>query len=329
MVISLSMVVILEVKCISQRLDQALLSRLREEIPELSRSSLKEIFQKKAVHIGGRPAPPALELPEGRHEVFLAGADLATLFELARPMAAASEAGCFLDILYEDNSILVLNKTSGTPSVPHSGNETQTAVGAALAHFPALKSVGRKGLEPGILHRLDTGTSGVLAFAKSDHEYSRIQSIWKTREVKKTYRALVSGDAAFPKLPLELHPWLAHDERSAKRMIALREENLKNTSPRKPSFRGKPLPTLTRIQKATQVPKPGSLWDLEIEIETGVMHQIRCTLSSRGWPILGDALYGGELSTRLWLHAWRLSFPSAEGRRIEIQAPLPKGWAQG
>src|SRR5690606_29289920 len=91
-----------------------------------------------------------------------------TDFEAASSTEALpSPEGSFITVIYEDEDLLVLNKPSGIPSVPHSAVETKTAVGSALAHYPRLAGVGTRPLEPGLLHRLDTGTSGCLAFAKN------------------------------------------------------------------------------------------------------------------------------------------------------------------
>jgi 23S rRNA pseudouridine1911/1915/1917 synthase len=222
----------------------------------------------------------------------------------------------------------ILNKTSGTPSVPHSVQETETAVGAALAHLPALSGIGRQGYEPGILHRLDTGTSGVLVFAKNQATFEIVKNLWKTPEVTKTYRALVKARdpaRAFElqkplREPIEITTPLAHDPKSSKKMIALETVQMIERG----LYRGKALPTHTRIISVLPTSRHGVL-DLEIEIETGVMHQIRCHLASLGWPILGDPLYQGAPAQRLFLHAWKIRIKLPSGA-LEIEAPLPAVW---
>lgn len=304
------------------RTDQLLLERLRELAPALSRARLKEAFRAGAIRIDGRRADPSELLAPGRYEAVLAeGWDpVAEASEEAR----ASEEGAFLPVVHEDDDLLVLDKATGVPSIPHSAAETRTAVGAALARCPSLRGVGRAGLEPGILHRLDTGTSGLLVFAKHDDEFQRLTRAWKSG-VRKTYRALAHGTEPLPRMPVTLTPRLAHDSRSSRRMIAVDERT------RASAIRGKPLDTLTRLIRARETRDTGalataSLHDLEIEIETGVMHQIRCTLAWLGFPILGDPIYGGIESPRLWLHAWRLELPARNGGILELEAPLPKNW---
>ena len=224
-------------------------------------------------------------------------------------------------MLYEDEKILVLNKESGIPSVPHSPSETESAVGSALAAFPALCDVGFGGLEPGLLHRLDTGTSGVLVFAKTSDEFRFLRSAWQNGQVRKIYRARVcckDADAPGPEIQ-ELRFLMAHDEKSTKRMVAF-PEGIRAGS----RYRGKPMETVTRITKIHSIRE--NVTDLEIEIETGVMHQIRCTLSALSWPILGDCIYGARPSSRLWLHAWKLELPRSHGSVLKLEAPLPQDW---
>lgn len=249
--------------------------------------------------------------------------------------ASASRKGAFLPVIYEDEDLLVLHKASGVPSVPHSPQETETAVGAALAHAPQLAGIqGARPLEPGLLHRLDTLTSGILAFAKSTSEYERLRGVWRANQVRKVYRARVPAVAnpralhrvaplAELREPMELAFPLGRDPKSSRRMLALvgRAANTR--------IRGKPLAALTKIQRVQTGPlQPGreASLELELEIRTGVMHQIRVTLAAIGYPIVGDPIYRGSASERLWLHAWRLELPLKSGVQLKLQAALPDGW---
>ena len=307
------------------RLDQALLPELQKRVPALSRAELKRWFGDERVLLEGRPQSPARGLTPGAHRVTI----LDFSAELSRGPAARarpSEQGSFLEVVYEDDHLLVLHKQAGIPSVPHSSEETETAVGSALAHYSPLgEIVGKSALEPGLLHRLDTGTSGLLAFAKSTDEWERLKEAWKSGGVRKTYRAFVGARSEappLPRIPTELRPFLAHDARSARRMVSLGEDL--DRAPRHLEPRGSPLRTLTRIVRAHSASSAQA--DLEIEIETGVMHQIRCTLSALGWPITGDELYRGTPAPRLWLHAWKLSLETREGIALTLEARLPRDW---
>lgn len=310
---------------IACRADLILLEELKDKFPQLSRARLKHWFQDKKISLGKEKLRASTLLQPGTHFIRI---ERNSFEDLKEDQARPSTQGCFLPIIYESESLLILNKASGTPSVPHSSSETETAVGAALAHRPSLALIGKGGLEPAILHRLDTGTSGLLAFAKTEAEFERLKKLWSTGQIRKKYRALVSPSLSqntLPKLPLELRISLAHDEHSSKRMIALSTE-------KKRKYRGKPMPTMTHLHSAYFVqsqeklfitPTQGPILDLEIDIQTGVMHQIRCTLENLGFPILGDPIYHGKPSSRLWLHAWKLEIPGENGQKICVIAPLP------
>jgi 23S rRNA pseudouridine1911/1915/1917 synthase len=299
------------------RLDHALLERLRIDLPSISRNQLKELFEQKRVELNGSVKPPSWSLLPGSYEVTISGLSTGAEAEQAKP----SEKGSFLPIAFENSELLVLNKSSGIPSVPHSSQETETAISSALSHYPALVGVGRGKLEPGLLHRLDTGTSGLLAFAKTNEAYARLHEAWKSGQVKKIYRAWVEGDAQYLSLPMHLELTLAHHPESQKRMIVL-PEGIKR------KYRGKPLPTSTTVLACHgQTGVNGKIYsDLEVEIETGVMHQIRCTLAHLHLPIAGDPIYHAEskVKSRLMLHAWKLILPSGkDDKTIEVIAPLP------
>ncbi len=317
-------VITLSVDQPSIRLDLALLEALKLRQIEISRNSLKSAFHEKKLFYRGIPAKPSQILFLGTHEVTWKNWNPD---HFAPPQAHASERGCFLPVVYEDENLLVLNKETKIPSIPHLTSETETAVGAALARCPDLVHVGRKGLEPGIIHRLDTDTSGLLVFAKTQEEFERLSLEWKKREVEKYYRAWVKISSPLPAPPVRLDFPLAHDAHSSKKMIGLNK-------PTRNAIRGKPLPAVTTILalhktvevEESQATSHETYTDLEIQIETGVMHQIRCHLSTMGWPIVGDQTYRGDHSERLWLHAWRLKLPLKNGVWLTLEAALPEGW---
>ena len=297
------------------RADLALLEALKKKHPGLSRAILKNWFKNKLILWNQKPL-------KASHFFTLGGFQIEypenLIHKIEEAHALPSPRGCFLEIIYEDADLLVLNKISGTPTLPHSSQETDTAVSAALAHFPGLAHVGFGGYEPGLLHRLDTGTSGLLAFAKSQEEFERLRSLWKSGEVKKIYRAWVNSknEDVDLKIPQTLKLKMGHDPKSTKKMLVLATQNEK--------IRGQIYSTETYLREIyTQIKNQ---IDLEVEIRTGVMHQIRCSLSHLGWPILGDTVYKGVPASRLMLHAWKLTIPTKAGKALELTAQLPKEW---
>lgn len=281
----------------ADRVDRLLARRLSADHPDLplSRRRLKEWFAAGRVSIGGRPIPAAHELAAGEHEVAIAG------FEPGQWrgwFAARPAERCFIDIAREDQDLLILDKPSGVPSMPLSGDELDTAVNAALAHCPALATVGNSPLEPGLLHRLDTGTSGLLAFAKHRDAFARLRRAWQEGQVGKFYQALAGNTPPIGMIELPL----ARVGGGAGRMLALHD------GARRRKIRGKPLPARTEILDVQQ--DAGGCRRVFVRLHTGVMHQIRCHLAAVGAPILGDVLYGGPPAPRLALHASRLELPA-------------------
>jgi 23S rRNA pseudouridine1911/1915/1917 synthase len=299
------------------RLDLLLLEELKkaEAFSALSRGLLKKLFLERKISIDGRVSAPSDVIARA---VSVRVEGLVTLLNSISSLKASET--CFVPIVYEDEDLLVLHKPSGLPSVSLSGEETRSASSSALARWPALADIpGIKPLEPGLLHRLDTATSGLLAFAKTASEFERLKAEWKNRGVGKTYRTVVENQANEPpSSPRTLSLPIGHPSDSSKRMLVLDPKHTKH------SIRGRPMPAITRIRSVKSLPE--NRFDLEITIETGVMHQIRAHLAHEGFPILGDPLYGkGSRSqiSRLMLHAWRLELPLKNGARLSLEALLP------
>jgi len=231
-------------------------------------------------------------------------------------------------VLFEDEDLLALHKPSDFPSLPHKDRplNEKTMVSLALEVCPALDHNWPNSLEKGLLHRLDRETSGVLLFAKNQTAYDELKKNWKQSSVIKTYRALstmVDPRGVEFRTPYLCEIPIGHDLKSKKRMRAVRRDvDLKR-------IRGEPRRAITRVVyvqdlKTTRHDFP--IQDIEVEIKTGVMHQIRVHLMELGLPILGDPLYGEASDSRLWLHAWKIQVLRDSGRSMSIEAPLPDDW---
>jgi 23S rRNA pseudouridine1911/1915/1917 synthase len=173
-----------------------------------------------------------------------------------------------------------------------------------------------------LLHRLDTGTSGVLLFAKTPSIYEQMREQFKLRTIQKYYRAWTAAVISQTwALPLTIDAPLAHHEKSKKRMIALR-------SPQDRHYRGKPLAAITRV---LQIHPVTPLTEIQVQIITGVMHQIRVHLASRGLPLVADTLYGGKPALGLQrqaLHATQLRFSHPlGGQTIDVHCEPPLDFA--
>jgi 23S rRNA pseudouridine1911/1915/1917 synthase len=202
------------------------------------------------------------------------------------PLAAADLE---LPVLLRQGELVAFDKPAGMPSHPLDYESADTALNAALARFPELAGVGEGGLEPGLVHRLDTGTSGVLLFALTDDAWRAAREAFRSRRVEKRYRARVHG-ARLETGPLGVR--LTH--RGARMRVVARGGRQ----------------GLLEVLRA--VPD-GETTLLEIELITGLMHQIRASLAHLGHPIVGDRLYGSTVECgRHWLHACSLRLGSFE-----------------
>ena len=219
-----------------------------------------------------------------------------------------------LDILYQDSDIVVINKAAGMVVHPAAGHAQGTLVNALLHEITDLSGVGGE-LRPGIVHRLDRGTSGVMVVAKNDLAHAELARQFHDREVEKEYVALVWGIVqAGRRIDLPI----GRDPVDRKKMSG-RARRARSAA--------------TRITKALHLP---GVTLLHVAISTGRTHQIRVHLSEIGHPIVGDAVYGGQRRRvaadlrpvlaleRPFLHAGRLVFHHpTEGRRMEFETPLP------
>jgi 23S rRNA pseudouridine1911/1915/1917 synthase len=207
----------------------------------------------------------------------------------------SADASLVLPVLAQGEGLLAVDKPAGIPSHPLDYDETGTALGAVLALHPEVRHAGEGGLECGLVHRLDTGTSGVLVFATEPSAWHEARAAFATRRVAKRYRARVHGslDSA---LEVELH--LA--PRGKRVRVVARGGRLSVTRLRPVEVRGRE-----------------SL--VEVEPVTGLRHQIRAVLAHLGHPVMGDRIYGSPLRLpRHLLHAEWIRIGSFEAR-----APLP------
>jgi len=283
-----------------QRLDRFLVSVLADH----SRSQIQKLIADGRVRVDAREARPNLAVHAGDRVVV----------ELpeAAPTSVLAEATP-LEILYQDGDVVVVNKPPGMVVHPGAGHASGTLVNALLHHISDLSGIGGE-LRPGIVHRLDRGTSGVMVVAKNDAAHQDLSRQFHDREVEKEYIALVWGvvqagrriDAAIGRDPVNRQKMSARSRRARE--------------------------AVTRITKAFHLP---GLTLCQVAIHTGRTHQIRVHLSAIGHPIVGDALYGGvhrrvpgdiRAVTHLqrpFLHAERLAFKHPrDGRRMEFTASL-------
>ncbi len=281
----------------------------RRCLPYLSRREIENTIQEKLLRINGRIGKKGDRLIAG--DVLCFKGPAAWLLE-----SPPADAELRVPILYEDSSLLVVDKPAGMPTHGFSGRATDTVANFLAAQRPDIGAIGKSRWEPGLLHRLDRETSGLILVAKTQAAFADLRIQFRRRQIKKRYWALVWG---ITKTEGSIAYSLIHDPRDQRRMRAVME-------PVPSEMRQRCWQALTRFRKLGDAE---GLSLLEIEMETGVTHQIRVHLATAGHPIVGDALYGAEGADdfglrRHFLHACGLEFfHPADRRGVKIESELP------
>ncbi|HEX9366839.1 MAG TPA: RluA family pseudouridine synthase [Vicinamibacterales bacterium] len=274
-------------------------------LPDRSRSQLQRLI--KEGHVTGPVAGLKASMPVKAGQTFRIDVPE------AGPATAVAE-NLPLTILYEDADVVVIDKAAGMVVHPAAGHSSGTLVNALLHHVDDLSGVGGQ-MRPGIVHRLDRGTSGVMVVAKNDVAHQELSRQFHDREVEKEYFALVWGTVNAGKridAPIGRDP----GDRQKMSTRARRSRSAVTRVTRAEHFRGVSL--------------------LQVAIATGRTHQIRVHLNAIGHAIVGDPTYGGvrrhvpndvravQRLERPFLHAWKLAFTHpTDGRRLEFESPLP------
>jgi 23S rRNA pseudouridine1911/1915/1917 synthase len=274
---------------------------LSRRIPDYARSQFQRFIDKGFVFVNGERKKSSLKLRAGD----LVEAEI----EIPEPGAVEPE-DIPLTVIYEDDSIAVIDKPSGMVVHPGAGARTGTLVHALLHRYPEIRGIGEED-RPGIVHRLDKETSGVIVVARTGAAHLELKRQFKAREVKKVYLALIVGRPARDEGSFD---WpIGRHHRHGERM------SIKTDKPR------------TAITEYRVVRTIGEYSLLEVRPLTGRTHQIRVHLAAAGHPVAGDGRYGsrtkgGTRFSRLFLHAHQLMFNHPEtGRRMSFISPLPIG----
>ncbi len=274
-----------------ERLD----SFLAQRCPDLSRSRIQALTIEGCVTVDGGPAKPATRLREGQ--------TISLVVPPPTPSKLTPQA-IDLHVVYEDADLLVVDKPAGLVTHPAPGHPDHTLANAVLAHCPDLEGVGGE-VRPGLVHRLDRDTSGLIVVAKNDAAQAGLSGQFKDRTVSKAYLAVVTGypepARAIIDAPIGRHP------RSRTRMAVVSTGRDAVTE----------YEVLERLRGYSLV---------EVRPRTGRTHQIRVHMASIGHPVAGDAVYGRPAPglERHFLHAHRLAFDHPRtGRRLELVSELP------
>src|SRR5438067_2114050 len=281
-----------------QRLDRF----LAQALPTFSRARLQMLIRDGFVLLNGKPSRPRDLVRTG---------DTVELREPELEKVEAQPEQMQLDVIFEDDDLLVLNKPAGIVMHPGAGHRAHTLVNALLAHCANLSGIGGKE-RPGIVHRLDKELSGALVIAKNDATHRDLSSQFAARTMTKIYLALVAGtlrkSSGVIDKAIARHP--VHRQRMS---IARRQ--------------GRSAKTEYRVRRSG-----ADISLVECILNTGRTHQIRRHLHHLGHPVLGDKLYGGKRAgdyPRQMLHAWKLTFRHPRtGDMMSFEAPVPRDFAE-
>lgn len=303
----------LKVETTGSRLDRY----VSEHLPELSRTAVQRLIDDGQIRVDGVTRKASYRVEAGETiSVRVPPPDPSTSLGTRAPRAEAIP----LDILYEDDDIVVVNKPAGMVVHPAAGHAAGTLVNAILAHCPHLNIGGVE--RPGIVHRLDSDTSGIIVVAKNDAAMRDLQAQFKSRRVRKMYLALMEGHVKPPhgKIDAPVGRDPKHRQKMAVRPI-----------PQPPSLAGKGARGLGRARDAVTIYRTlatlGGYTLVEAEPQTGRTHQIRVHLAFLGFPVVADGIYGKKKNalglTRQFLHAWKIAFTlPRDGREVSFTAPV-------
>jgi 23S rRNA pseudouridine1911/1915/1917 synthase len=283
------------------RLDVVLVRR----VPGLSRAKARALSEEGAIRVNGRHARKGAVVAAG-DVVSLAGPSPAS------SSSALPDASLALRILYEDTHLVVVDKDAGVPSHPLRSGELGTVANALVARHPEMAGIGYGPREPGLVHRLDTDTSGVLLAARDSDTFAALRDALRAGAIRKRYVALVEGTLVAPTAftyPLATHP------RDARRVLACVEE--------RDAVRLRARDATTHVIEAESI---GAFSRVLVEAPVAGRHQIRAHFAAAGHPLAGDRLYGGPAVSGLsrhFLHASSLDFAHPfTGAAIHVDAPL-------
>lgn len=271
---------------------------LADQFPDTTRSQVQKWIREGRVLVDGGSV--------SKGGVKLEGGERVTVFKPPPEPALPQPESISLDVLYEDDQVLVVNKPAGLVVHPAPGHRSGTLVNALLAHYPELAQGDTE--RPGIVHRLDKDTSGVLVVAKNTAALEFLQRQFRRREVQKEYLALVHGHPDSTRGIIGAP--IGRDPRHRQRLWVVPD--------------GRPATTEFEV-----IERFAGYTLLLVRPVTGRTHQIRVHLAAIGHPVVGDPVYGPRRSgrdlplKRHFLHAWRLTLTLPDGRRMTFEAPLP------
>ncbi|MGO8998096.1 MAG: RluA family pseudouridine synthase [Polyangiaceae bacterium] len=295
---------------VTESLDGARLDKATVALAEgtLSRAKVKRAIDAGEVRVNGRRRPKGALVAKG---------DRITLEGIAAESdeSAVADPSAPLEVRFESSAVVVVDKPAGQPTAPLRPGETGTLANALLARYPELAGIGYSPREPGLLHRLDTDTSGLVVVARSAAAFEKLKSALKEGRITKHYLLVCEGeglaDDGTIAFPIASHP---KDQRRV--LACIHPRDVMRNAPR-------PASTAFRVRE-----RGGKYALVEVEVSRALRHQIRSHFAAIDHPLVGDALYGGPAVEGLARHALHASRVAYDGDgdaalRFAVESPLP------
>lgn len=290
---------------------------LTGKFPEYSRTYLQKLIKEGEILINDKKVKQGYSLKEGD--------DVVINFPEKKKMSLDPDPSIKFEVLYEDENVVVVNKPAGLTVHPSDNESDKTLVNGLLAKYPEIKSVGESSIRPGIVHRLDKDTSGIMIVAKNNDAYQFLKNQFQAKKSIKKYIALVAGD-------VRKEDGIISFPIARKRKLPTKQVAVKNES----QARGKIREAVTEYKVVRRIDVNGKVFTLlEVTPKTGRMHQIRVHFSAIGHPLAGDLKYGSKNVVsiagldRQFLHAKSLEIEvpigkdGTLGKKMTFEAPLP------
>jgi 23S rRNA pseudouridine1911/1915/1917 synthase len=287
------------------RLDKAALAL----VTSLSRAQVKRAISAGSVRVNGRFRPKGVLVAKGEI-ISIASSALVSGDEVALPTPDAP-----LRVVHESSAVLVVEKPAGQPTAPLRADEVGTLANALVGHYPELAGVGYGPREPGLLHRLDTDTSGLVIAARTSEVFDTLTTALKAGKILKRYQ-LVCDAADLPEASVIEFPIAKHPKDQRRVYPCIHPRDVMRYAPR-------PASTAYRVLR-----REGGWALVEATVSRALRHQIRAHFAAIGHPLVGDALYGGSAVEGFGRHALHASSVAFEGPlpplTFDVQSPLPE-----
>ncbi len=296
---------------------------LAEKLEDFSRAAIQKMIKEKNILINGKESKSSYKLKAG---------DITDIKPSTDKIELKPDPSIKIQVIHEEKDFAVIDKPASLVVYPGTKHEEKTLVNGLLAKWPEIQGVGDSeysGLRPGIVHRLDKDTSGIMIIAKNNEAFQYFKNLFKEKKIEKTYTALVFGHIAEQEGKIEFP--IRRSKTNPVKQVAIDKESAQGGS----TCGGGAREAITyfKVIKYFSDKNENQYTLVEVKPKTGRMHQIRVHLATLGYPIVGDKIYQAKQTkqpaevSRQLLHASAIKFHSIAGKEMEFSSPLPNDFS--